>query len=568
MQKKRPGVSPPARSGASRFRRREVLFGAAAAGFLSACKGTPTSSGGASSTPTDDSALTPQRGGTFQTLGFRPLEHLNSLTVVTPNNDFYFHGVYDTLLSWAYKPFQDYRTEYKLVGALADSWDQPDNATYIFHLRRDVKWQDATPLTAADVKFTYEFISDTANKSPYSSYFRNVASITQPDDYTLKIQTKTPDVSFIKALQGSTQILPRHVYDRGDQFEKVAIGSGPFKVDTYNQETGVVYSANRNYWKPGKPYLDGWRILGAADDTARIAAFAAGKNDALHLTDRRQVNAVLSLVNNARVMPFIRDNAGGLFVKLDRAPFNDKRIRQIVHLAIDRREMLQTLHGGEGMINPPGINGVAKDWAISESELSKLPGWRDPKQQDFDEAKQLLSQTGLANGGLTFSISFDQTVDFVKADATVIAEQLRKLGITANLQPLESTTYLKNRTSGNYDALIDPQGGNSTPGDGVWQQVFRSGGFYNKMPIEDPQLDQLIDAQVAEFDQTKRKAMFMQIEHLLLDNVYVIPLTSDPGYLVVQPYLHGWADNMTLNVDDEDWAGTWFDQATAPKNRS
>jgi peptide/nickel transport system substrate-binding protein len=568
MQKKHPASSLVRKASGTALGRRSLLAGAAAASFLSACRGVPATSPGSSATPSDDSALTPQKGGIFQTIGFRPLEHLNSLTVVTPNNDFYFHGVYDTLLSWAYKPFQDYRTEYKLVGSLAESWDQPDNATYIFHLRRNVNWQDSTPLTAADVKFTYDYISDTANKSPYSSYFRNVASITQPDDYTLKIQTKTPDVSFLKALQGSTQILPRHVFDRGDQFEKVAIGSGPFKVESYNQETGVAYSANRNYWKQGKPYLDGWRILGAADDTARIAAFAAGRNDALHLTDRRQVNATLALNKNARVMPFIRDNAGGMFLKLDKPPFNDRRVRQILQLAIDRREMLQALHGGEGLINPPGINGVAKDWVIPEAELSKLPGWRDPKQQDLDEAKQLLSQTGLANGGLAFTISYDQTVDFVKADATVIAEQLRKLGITANLQPLESTTFLKNRTSGNYDVLIDPQGGNSTPGDGVWQQVFRSGGFYNKMPVEDPKLDQLIDAQVAEFDQAKRKAIFLQIQHLLLDNVYTIPLTSDPGYLVVQPYLHGWADNMTLNVDDEDWAGTWFDQATAPKNRS
>ncbi|HTE85790.1 MAG TPA: hypothetical protein VK821_13755, partial [Dehalococcoidia bacterium] len=129
------------------------------------------------------------------------------------------------------------------------------------------------------------------------------------------------------------------------------------------------------------------------------------------------------------------------------------------------------------------------------------------------------------------------------------------------------TTYLKNRTSGDYQALIDPSGGNSSPGDGAWQQVIRSGGFYNKMPINDAELDRLIDAQAQEFDESKRKAMFLQIEHLLLDNVYAIPLTSDPGYLVCQPYLHGWADNMTLNVDDEDWGGTWFDRSTAPKIR-
>jgi peptide/nickel transport system substrate-binding protein len=545
-----------------------LLAGSVAGLLLAGCRSVPKGSTGGSRTPADDSSLTPQRGGVFQTLGFRPLEHLNSLTVVTPNNDFYFRGVYDTLLTWNFKPFQDYRTEYKLIGSLAESWDQPDNTTYVFHIRRGVKWHDGTALTAADVKFSYEYIADPANKSPYTSYFRNMASLSQPDDYTLQIQTKTPDVTFLKVLQGSTQILPRHVHDHGDLFEKVAIGSGPFKIDSYNAETGVVYSANRNYWKQGKPFLDGWRILAPADDTGRIAAFTAGSNDALHLTDRRQVNAALALVKNARVMPFIRDNAGGMFLKLDKPPFNDKRVRQIVQLAIDRREMLKTLHGGEGLINPPGINSVAKDSAIPEAELAKLPGWRNPKQQDLDDVKQLLAQTGLGNGGLSFTLSFDQTVDFVKADATVIAEQFRKLGITANLQPLESTTYLKTRTSGDYQALIDPSGGNSSPGDGAWQQVLHSGGFYNKMPINDAELDRLIDAQAQEFDESKRKAMFLQIEHLLLDNVYAIPLTSDPGYLVCQAYLHGWADNMTLNVDDEDWGGTWFDRSTAPKNRS
>ena len=558
---RRIGVMP-------RTGRRRLLAWSAGAAFLGACKSPRRAPAPPTASQTDESALTPQRGGIFQTLGFRPLEHLNSLTVVTPNNDFYFRGVYDTMLTWSFKPFQDYRAEYKLVGSLAESWDQPDPATYVFHLRHGVTWHDGSPFTAADVKFSYEYIADTANKSPYSSYFRNMASLSQPDDATIQIQTKTPDVTFLRLLQGSTQILPRHVHDRGDQFEKVAIGTGPFKVSSYNAETGVVYSPNRSYWKAGRPYLDGWRVLAPADDAGRIAAFTAGRNDALHLTDRRQVDAALALVKNARVMPFIRDNAGGMFMKLDKPPFNDKRIRQAVHTAIDRREMLKTLHGGDGMINPPGINGVAKDWTIPETELAKLPGWREPKDEDLKEVKQLLAQAGYPNGGLSFTISFDQAVDFTKADATVIAEQFRKLGITANLRPLESTAYLKARTAGDYQAIVDASGGNSAPGDGAWQQNFRSGGFYNKMPVNDPELDRLIDAQAQEFDQAKRKALFLQIEHLLLDQVYVIPLTSDPGYFVGQSYLHGWADNMTLNVDDEDWGGTWFDQRTAPKNRS
>jgi len=563
----------PARPVDGRLRagRRSLLAASAGAALLAGCstRSKPATSPGTQSPAADDSTLTPQRGGVFQTLGFRPLEHLNSLTVVTPNNDFYFCGVYDTLVAWDYKPFQDYRATFKLAPSLAQSWEQPNETTYLFHLQHNVKWHDGTPFTAADVQFAYAYIADPANKSPYTNYFRNMASLTVPDDYTVQIQTKTPDVSFIKELLGPTQILPKHVHDRGDQFEKVAIGTGPFKIDSYNQETGVVYSANKNYWKPGQPYLDGWRILAAADDSARIAAFAAGKNDALHLTDRRQVDTALGLVKNARVTSFIRDNCAGMFVKLDKPPFSDIRIRQAVNMLIDRPAMLKTLHGGDGSISPPGINAIAKDWAISQADLVKIPGWRTPKDQDIKDAKQLLAQAGYPNGGLTFTISFDQTIDYVKADVTVIAEQLRSAGVTANLEPLEPTLFIKNFTTGNYQAIGDAQGGgNSAPGDGVWQRVYQTGAFYNKMPINDSQLDQLIDAQSREFDQAKRQALFLQIERILVDQVYSIPFASEPGYFVGQPYLHGWCDNMTLNVDDEDWGATWFDQATAPKTRS
>jgi peptide/nickel transport system substrate-binding protein len=555
----------------SQIGRRGFIAGSAGAALLAGCrtagKRTPASGGSAASA--DESTLTPQHGGVFQTLGFRALEHLNSLTVVTPNNDFYFCGVYDTLVDWEYDPFQDYRAKYKLAPSLAQSWEQPNNTTYVFHLRHDVKWHDGAPFTAADVQFAYAYTADPANKSPYTNYFKNMASLTVPDDYTVQIQTKTPDVSFIKFLLGPTQILPRHVHDRGDQFEKVAIGTGPFKIDSYNQETGVVYSANKSYWKPGQPYLDGWRVLAPGDDSARIAAFVAGKNDALHLTDRRQVNTVLGLVKNARVMNFIRDNCAGMFMKLDKPPFSDKRVREAVNMIIDRPAMLKTLHGGDGSISPPGINAIAQGWAIPQADLVKLPGWRDPKSQDLNDAKQLLAEAGYGNGGLTFTISFDQTVDYVKADVTVIAEQLRTAGVTANLEPLEPTIFLKNFTTGNYTALADAQGGgNSAPGDGPWQRVYPSGAFYNKMPINDAQLDQLIEAQGQEFDQAKRQALFLQIERILADQVYSIPFASEPGYFVGQSYLHGWCDNMTLNVDDEEWGSTWFDQASAPKNRS
>ncbi|HTE85787.1 MAG TPA: ABC transporter substrate-binding protein [Dehalococcoidia bacterium] len=516
----------------------------------------------------DETSLTPQVGGTFQTVGFRALEHLNPWKVFMANVDFYLLGVYEQLLAYDLKPFQDYRSTYKLVGALAESWEAPDSSTYLLHVRPNVRWHDGTPFTATDVQWSLQFMSDPANSIAAGDHFRSVDSMTLLDDHTLQIKTKQPQVAFLNGLTTAPKavIMPKHVHDRGDQFEKVAIGTGAFKVTTYDQLKGISYTASKDYWREGRPNLDGWRILAPTDEAGRLAAFTARQNDVLHVSSRRQVDTLLPLVKGARLWTFVRDIVDDFYMKLDKPPFNDKRIRQVVQMGIDRRELLKTLDAGDGLMNPPGINAVAQGWALPQSELEKLPGWRNPKSQDIQEAKQLLSQAGYGSGGLSFTVSVDQAHPTTPNQATVIAAQLRSIGITVNVQPLETTVYQKNVTSGNYDAIID-QGGTSSPGNGVWQTRFHSGGFLNSMPVHDPEMDSLIDAQAQEFDESKRKALFLEIERLLAREVYSIPLTADPGYFVGQPYVHGWVDNEGANVTCADWAQAWLDQAQAPKSR-
>jgi len=550
--------------------RRRLLAGSAAGSLLAACRGArksaqPTSTGSGS---VDESSLTPQPGGTFQTVGFRALEHLNPWKVFTANIDFYLRGVYELLVNYDYRPFNDYRSTYKLVGALAASWETPDTSTYVFHVRPNVRWHDGTPFTAADVQWSIQFMSDPANAIAAGDHFKSVDSMTLVDAQTLQIKTKQPQVAFLNGLNSDPKavIMPKHVHDRGDQFEKVAIGTGAFKVESYDQLKGISYTGNKEYWRSGKPYLAGWRVLAPTDEAGRLAAFTARQNDVLHVSSRRQVDTLLPLVKGARLWTFVRDIVDDFYMKLDKPPFNDKRIRQAVQTAIDRGAMLQTLNAGDGLMNPPGINAVAQGWALPPSELEKLPGWRNPKAQDIQEAKQLLNQAGFGSGGLSFTLSVDQAHPTTPNQATVTAAQLRALGVTVNVQPLETTVYQKNVTSGNYQAIID-QGNTSSPGNGVWQTRFLSGGFLNSMPVNDPALDRLINAQAQEFDQEKRKALFLDVERLLAQEVYVIPLTADPGYFVGQPYVHGWVDNEGANVTCADWAQAWFDQAQAPKSR-
>ena len=109
--------------------------------------------------------------------------------------------------------------------------------------------------------------------------------------------------------------------------------------------------------------------------------------------------------------------------------------------------------------------------------------------------------------------------------------------------------------------------GGSRSEDSAWLSYFHSGGFYNSMPVNDPELDRMIDAEMQEFDEAKRKAICLDIERRLGRDVDVIPMLAFPGYWVGQPYVHGWVDLFALNTNDEDWGQTWFD-LSAPKGRS
>ena len=506
----------------------------------------------------------PQPGGVLQTIGLRDLPHLHPWTNPRNNISFFLTtSVYETLLTYEYKPFQDYREEYKIAPLLAERWDLRDNTAYTFNLKRNVKWHDGQPFTAQDVKFSYEQLADPAGRLVGGASLATMASLSVVDDYTVRITTKEPDVEFLgKLTESPTGIMPKHAHERGENFEKVAIGTGPFKVESNVAGRGTVYVPNREYHRPGLPYLEKWKMLPATDEAGRIAAFIAGQSDVVKVPNRIQAETVMAQTRNSRNAPFYRDNTSELFLKIDRPPFNDLRVRQALHLAVDRQAMADTLTQGEGLFNPPAINPVRKSWAIPEEELKSLPGWRSPKDQDIARAKQLLAEAG-HTAGLTFTIRVDRSHPDRPAQSEMVSEQLRQMGVTAKLQPMESAALQKAWVDGDYEAIMYT--GNSPDN---WFQQLYSAAPLNRMPVMDPELDRLIEAQAREFDPAKRALLIREMQRLMIRQMYVIPTITLVGHALWQPYVRGWVDNQAANVGSMDWGQVWMDQATAPKGRS
>lgn len=534
------------------------LLGVLAVG-LWACAAPATPS--ATKEPTIAAALQPRDGGILQ---FAPQEPPTSF-------DFCKHGdafgaiawvpVYEGLLSLDYKESEDFRKEQRVVPYLAERWEQPNDTTYIFYLRKGVKWHDGKPLTAEDVVFSLEYLRDKENACTKRSLVEGVKSIEKVDANTIKVTTEAPIAPFILNMaQREAVIFPKHIYDAGRLFKSVEsqIATGPMKAASFDRTDKLVYTANKDYWK-GKPHLDGAVALYGMDRSASLAAFVAKKIDVYPPGDKREFDALKAQAPEAKGEGSPASHGYTMYIRVDKPPFDDVRVRRAIHLAIDRQAMRSTLTQDVGVINPPGVSAVS-GWAIPQEELMRLPGYRQPKDQDITEAKRLLAEAGYPTG---FTSSIQAVGTFTNARiAEVASRQLEKIGITLKLDFLEQGMYFSNQRKGSFDAQLN--GMSAEYIDTSLNQYYysRSGG--NPAHIADPYLDDLIELQRKTFNKEERYKVLRRIQEYLLDKLYGVPTIESAFYWATQPWVHELMNTRSGTVMLYRAGDIWFDER-APK---
>ena len=236
--------------------------------------------------------------------------------------------------------------------------------------------------------------------------------MTSVDDHTVKITAKRPDADFLVYLgQRNTAMVPSRYLQSGQSLAKQAVGTGPFRLTSYTKDgSGRGRSAlTATGSRTASPYMDGAKLTLLADDATMGAAFAAGQTDILTRTDRKQVDPLTVANPKAQVRHFLEEQIQGIMFNEAKPPFNDPRVRQAVHLAIDRQEAEKAVYFGEGQISGPVVVVGKTGWFIPTDDLMKLPGYRTPKDQDIAQAKQLLAAAGYPNG-FKSSILYGKTV--------------------------------------------------------------------------------------------------------------------------------------------------------------
>ncbi len=411
---------------------------------------------------------------------------------------------------------------------LAEKWDiSADGKTYTFTLRKGVKFHSGKPLVAADVKYTFDRLVDKATASPNATLLAPAESVAAPNETTVVITLKTADASFLTNLVApATAIINKDAVDKYGDLTKNADGTGPFKFKEYVPNTRVVLERNPEYFEAGKPYVDGIEMTIASDDTARTAAVKTGTVDFIEYAPLKDIP---SLKTDTSLSLAGDQNTNIRFVGLNvtRKPYNDLKVRQAIALAVDREAVLGPAVFGFGTptleIFPPGY------WAGLGTK---------PPNADIAKAKQMLADAGYPSGFNTTILSWSQ-YSFLSNAAVVFQEQLKQIGISADINLEENAAFIKDYLDNNFDLTVSGTSAYVDPND-IYFRNFGTGQPSNAVRYSNPKADELIAAGVATTDQAKRKQVYQQLQQLLLDEAPWINLYIAQQFEAMKTYVKGY----------------------------
>lgn len=454
-------------------------------------------------------------------------------------------STYERLIEWATEPGAD-PIKVKLVPGLAESWEiSKDGLSYSFKLRQGVKWANVPPVngrafTSEDVGFSYDYYN--RKDSVVSSGFDNVARLEIPDKYTVVYHLKERQAGFIYEIagEGVGLIVPSEVVEQEGDLRKLLIGTGPFySVDGYQPKVGIDLKRNPDYWardQAGRqlPYLDGWKIRVIADQSARQAAMRAGKLDwGSEFSTPSQLRPFLKTNPNVYGQEYVAPGGGqGYMFSLDKAPWNDVKVRRSLSLAVNYNEMAQVVLE----VPRATLSTEVRGWWVGEEDTTEdLPEWY---RYDPERAKKLLADAGFPNG-LSTTLEF---FEYSKADvarAEMLKDYWSKIGVDVELKNMEYTVFRANVDAAGWQnisySFAFPQRQDI---DSILQFPYSKGlGNKTQGGINDPQVDRWVESFWASTDETERTGLLKKIRHHLNEQVFYIPIPSGPSFQIIQPWV-------------------------------
>lgn len=486
--------------------------------------------------------------------------HLNTLLATEDATGAYIAAhIFDTLLDVNHDTLE-------MKANLATDWEtSEDHLEYTFHLRDDVTFSDGVPLTAQDVKATYDLIMNPKNDTlDLRNYLQDIEDVQVPDDYTIRFVMSKPYFRHLLVL-GGLEVYPAHIYTKGNLNDhpnnRRPIGSGPYVFDRWDTGQQIVLRRNDNYWGK-KAYIDKHVFKIITDQNAAFQALERHDVDIYQqIQPEKWVRKASSPKFEREFQKLVLDSPVPGYLSrfnyigwnMRKPQFSDERVRQALCMLFDRDLIIQEVWYGYGT-------------KIISSIYPKQPEYNHdikPWPFDPDRAKQLLDEAGWVdtNGDgirdkdgqkFEFELSYATEVDEYNQLGAVYQEELRRAGIRMSLNPIEWATFSQRVHERQFDACMlawlttlmpDPYQ--------LWHSSQAESGS-NYPGFKNAEADKILEDARTEFDHEKRIQMYHRFQEILHEEQPYLFLYSRPALAALDKRFHGVVIHKD-GIDPEEW---------------
>jgi peptide/nickel transport system substrate-binding protein len=513
---------------------------------------------------TAGAALAQKSGGILRLQHFDSPASMSILEESTRATEQPMMGVFNNLVLYDQHVAQNSLSS--IVPDLATKWEwSEDGKELTFPLRPGVKWHDGKPFTSADVKCTWDLLmgtgSDKLRINPRKSWYSNVQEVTARGDYEVTFHLKQPQPALLALLaSGWSPIYPCHVPAR--EMRQHPIGTGPFKFVEFKPNEYIKVVRNPDYWKPGRPYLDGIEYTIIREAAPRNLAFFAGKFDAIVLgvsiptlkdfkEQAPQAICQVSVGNVPRTM----------LINLHKPPFDNIELRRAMGLSIDRKAFNdiqnEGVPGAIGANMLPAPNGV---WGMPPEVLETLPGYGPDVAKNRAEARKIMEKLGYGpDKRLAVKIS-TRNFPAWRDPAVILISHLKEIYVDAELDLVDTALWYAKMARKDFTVGHVPIEAGVDDPDQMFYENYYSGAQRNYAGYSDPEFDKLIDQQSMEPNPEKRRQIVWQAERKLAEAAFRPVIYYPAGASCRQPWLKGWT-RMTNSIYNE-WRfeDVWLDK--------
>ena len=432
-----------------------------------------------------------------------------------------------------------------IVPDLATSWSWSEDGTGLtFQLQGGVRWHDGRPFTARDVKCTWDLLLGTGpaklRANPRKFWWQNVERVTADGDQTATFHLKRPQPALIALIaSGYAPVYPCHVPP--SEMRQHPIGTGPFKFVEYKPNQGIKLVRNPDYWKPGRPYLDGIDYTIIGNRSTAILGFVSGKFDltwpydvAIPLMRDLEAQAPQAI---CEVAPL--NASRNLDINPAVAPFDNPELRRAMALSLDRKAFVDILGEGKGDVGGAMLPPPAGVWGLTPEMLAPLPGYGPDIAKNRAEARAIVEKLGYGpDNPLKIKLA-SRNIPIARDPAILLIDQLKTIHIEAELDLVETALWFPRMMRRDYTVALGLGASGVDDPDQQFYQNYACGSALNVTGYCNKAMEELFDRQSVEANQEKRREIVWEIDKKLQEESARPIIFYYSAATCRQPYVKG-----------------------------